>query len=220
MAYNLQNRIRFIIGLAGFAIFCSGILLFASSYLVEDLLKDTIIDADFGRNHCEYWAALPTILTGAILVLSVDRHFKQYRKHLNCLRICSTLIVMVLVLGVVVEESAVNATSHTLAGTFCNKIDETNNKRFKKSCVAIRKADKMFYVMLFSADIILILSVIVLFAMFADWILFAALKISQIQEHSVQMSERYERFSTSSEPQRNVPLWECRNGDEAVLQPV
>ena len=92
---------------------------------------------------------------------------------------------MVLVLGVVIEESAVNATSHTLAGTFCKKIDQSNNKKLKESCVAIRKADKLFYVMLFSADIILILSVIILFAMFADWILFAALVRNGVSPSSI-----------------------------------
>jgi hypothetical protein len=64
MAYSgLQAKIQLIIGLAGIKIFCLGILLFASSYMVEDLLKDYGYGYDFGRNHCEYWAALPVSYT-------------------------------------------------------------------------------------------------------------------------------------------------------------
>ena len=85
---------------------------------------------------------------------------------------------MVLVLGVVVEESGDNTWSHSLVdGIYCDpelaeKVDKHNQK---KECEMLRKADKWFYVLLFSADVILVLSIIVLFALFADWILFTAM---------------------------------------------
>jgi hypothetical protein len=60
MAYGLlQAKIHLIIGLAGIKIFCLGILLFASSYMIEDLLQNDKFGYDFGKNLCEYWAALP-----------------------------------------------------------------------------------------------------------------------------------------------------------------
>ena len=93
---------------------------------------------------------------------------------------------MVLVLGVVVEESGDNTWSHSLIdSTYCEleEVREDNEevrrsenvRERKKECEMLRKADKWFYVLLFSADITLVLSVIVLFALFADWILFTAM---------------------------------------------
>ncbi|CAB3990037.1 Hypothetical predicted protein, partial [Paramuricea clavata] len=171
MAYSgLQAKIHLIIGLAGIKIFCLGILLFASSYMVEDLLKDYAYGFDIGRNHCEYWAALPTILTGVILVLSVNKHFKRYHEFLSYLRICCTLIVMVLALGVMIEEAADNAWSHTLVYSDCRHIEPLG-----VICDMLLKADKWYYVMLFTSDIVLVISIIALFAMFAQWMVFTAL---------------------------------------------
>ena len=98
---------------------------------------------------------------------------------------------MVLVLGVVAEESGDNTFSHSMVD-YCEleevredneEVREDNEevrqsekvRERKKECEMLRKADKWFYVLLFSADITLVLSVIVLFALFADWILFTAM---------------------------------------------
>ena len=81
---------------------------------------------------------------------------------------------MVLVLGVVAEESGDNTWSHSLVDGFCEP-EDVREPNHKKECEMLRKADKWFYVLLFSADITLVLSVIVLFALFADWILFTAM---------------------------------------------
>ena len=104
----------------------------------------------------------------------------------NYLRTCSVLIVMVLALGVMVEEAADNGWVHSLVdGAFCNTHledlqsgqteDNEHYQTHKKTCEAFRKADKWYYVMLFTADIVLVLSVIALFAIFAQWMLFAVL---------------------------------------------
>jgi hypothetical protein len=68
MANRLQGRIYLIISLAGLAIFCSGILLFASCYMVESLLKGNEFDPEFGKNHCEYWAGIPVSLLYSIFI--------------------------------------------------------------------------------------------------------------------------------------------------------
>ena len=59
MGNSLEHRISVLVAAVGIAIFLSGLLLFVSSYLVEDILKDLKEFNDFGQNHCEYWAALP-----------------------------------------------------------------------------------------------------------------------------------------------------------------
>ena len=61
MGYTLEQRIGFLVVVVGFAIFVSGVVLFASSYLIEDMLKGLLVvgGGDMGKNHCEYWAALP-----------------------------------------------------------------------------------------------------------------------------------------------------------------
>lgn len=60
MAKTLEYKIGVFVAVVGFAIFCSGLILFASSYLIEDILKGLDgFGSDFGKNHCEYWAALP-----------------------------------------------------------------------------------------------------------------------------------------------------------------
>ena len=61
MGYTLKQRIGFFVAAVGFAISLSGVVLFASSYLVEDMLKGLhhIVGGEMGKNHCEYWAALP-----------------------------------------------------------------------------------------------------------------------------------------------------------------
>lgn len=94
--------------------------------------------------------------------------------------VCCTLIVMVLVLGVIVEESAENAWSHSLADNYCDQFEENtihgyDHKRLIAECKILKKADKWFYVMLFSAVITLVLAIVALFALFADWMLFTAM---------------------------------------------
>ena len=60
MASYVQARINSIISVTGIAISCLGILLFVASYEVENELKDTdYFGSQFGKNHCEYWAAIP-----------------------------------------------------------------------------------------------------------------------------------------------------------------
>ena len=86
---------------------------------------------------------------------------------------------MVTALGVIVEEAGENAWSHALIdGESCKPRGEDYDKLYpkhKKFCDALRKADKMFYVMLFTADIVLVMSIIVLFAIYTEWILFTIL---------------------------------------------
>ena len=59
MASYVQARINSIIFVTGIAISCLGILLFVASYEVENELKDNYFGSQFGKNHCEYWAAIP-----------------------------------------------------------------------------------------------------------------------------------------------------------------
>ena len=61
MGYTLEQRIGFLVAVVGFAVIVSGVVLFASSYLVEDMLKGLrhFGGGSMGKNHCEYWAALP-----------------------------------------------------------------------------------------------------------------------------------------------------------------
>ena len=101
----------------------------------------------------------------------------MFQKYIS---VCCTLIVMVLVLGVIVEESAENAWSHSLADNYCEQFEENtihgyDEKWMKAECKILKKADKWFYVMLFSAAITLVLAIVVLFALFADWMLFTAM---------------------------------------------
>lgn len=95
------------------------------------------------------------------------------------LRACCTVIIMVLTLGVIIEESGDNTWSHSFVdGSYCNPEEDEivlHGHDHEEECKVLRKADKWFYVMLFSADITLVLSIIVFFALFADWILFTAM---------------------------------------------
>ena len=94
---------------------------------------------------------------------------------------------MVLLLGVLVEESADNAWSHALVdGEFCNydeDIDPYYHTEKRDTCEALRKADKWYYVMLFTANIGFILSLVCLLAFFAEWILFVALVSNMNKKH-------------------------------------
>jgi hypothetical protein len=90
--------------------------------------------------------------------------------------------MMVLALGVMIEEAADNGWSHSLVdGQFCESFggdhaqyDHYDRQR-KKICEALRKADKWFYVMLFTADILFVLTIVALFAIFTEWMLFATM---------------------------------------------
>ena len=223
MASYVQARINSIIFVTGIAIFCLGVLLFGSSYKVENELKDNEIDSEFGKNHCEYWAAIPAILTGIILIVSAYERLKQYHEWLIYVRTCCILILMVLVLGVMLEEATDSAWSHALVdGSYCNynyKFSEPHDdSRHKERCDALRRADKWFYVMLFTADVLLVLTIVALFAIFAQWMLLASLKTSQNTENSLQMSDRYIRFS--SEAAGDSQPWQGETGDQVPLHPV
>ena len=115
-------------------------------------------------------------LTFTLTKVFVARIF-MFQKYIS---VCCTLIVMVLALGVIVEESTENARSHWLADNYCEKLDENttrgyDEKRLRAECKILKKFDKWFYVMLFSAAITLVLAIVVLFALFADWMLFTAM---------------------------------------------
>ena len=89
---------------------------------------------------------------------------------------------MVLALGVMIEEAGDNGWSHSLAdGSHCKNLehpdmyeDHESFQDRKKTCETLIKADKWFYVMLFTSDIVLVVSIIALFAMFAEWMVFTA----------------------------------------------
>jgi hypothetical protein len=105
---------------------------------------------------------------------------------------------MVLALGVMIEEATDNSWSHSLVYSECRHIqplddpinDHINDpedlpdeheyhiasfQERKKTCDMLLKADKWYYVMLFTSDIVLVISIIALFAMFAQWMVFTAL---------------------------------------------
>ncbi|XP_028398042.1 uncharacterized protein LOC114521718 [Dendronephthya gigantea] len=223
MASKLRSRIQLIIGLAGLVLTCSGIILFASSYLVEEWLKSYEFSSPLGRNHCEYWAAIPTFLTGIVILISVTKHFKHYLELLYYLRTCCTLVVMVTALGVIVEETTDNGYSHALVdGERCQKHNDDLHPRFKEFCEVLRKADKMFYVMLFTADIVLVTSIIVLFAIYTEWMLFTILRVeTRNWKHSMRMDGRYERFSVNDESQgEETQISEVQSVDQVSLQAV
>ncbi|XP_028398044.1 uncharacterized protein LOC114521720 [Dendronephthya gigantea] len=175
---NLRSRFHLLIGIVGTIVFCSGIFILASGIVVRDLLWNKLTHVyDVGHITCQYWAGIPTILTGSILVLAVVcRH--QVLKYVS---VCAVLITMVLTLGVIMEESAKASAVHyhSRDGFLCKEWLERqyNEKRLhelKADCLKFKEAAPWYYIMVFAADIVFVLCSFVALILFSDWFLFVA----------------------------------------------
>ena len=86
---------------------------------------------------------------------------------------------MVLVLGVMLEEATDSAWSHVLVEEdYCDSFKYSgpyDENRHEEICDALKRANKWFYVMLFTADVLFVLTIVALFAIFAEWMLLASL---------------------------------------------
>ncbi|XP_028398046.1 uncharacterized protein LOC114521723 [Dendronephthya gigantea] len=179
MTSNLRSKFHLVIGLTGTLVFCSGVFILASGIVVRDLLDDMETFYGYGGNTCQYWAGIPTILTGSILVLAVVFNSRQFLKYIS---LCAVLITMVLTMGVIMEES-VHASSvnyHSRKDSFiCGDLEDSNmdkeslHKR-KKDCLNLKLAAPWYYIMVFAADITFVLCSLVALILFIDWVLFVA----------------------------------------------
>jgi hypothetical protein len=63
MANYLRTKLHFLIGLAGFLVFCFGIFILASGIKIRNILTGELgYFIGFGSNTCQYWAGIPVRL--------------------------------------------------------------------------------------------------------------------------------------------------------------
>ena len=86
---------------------------------------------------------------------------------------------MVLVLGVMLEEATDSAWTHIMVEEdYCDHLKYSgpdDDITHEEICDTLKRADKWFYVMLFTADVLFVLTIVALFAIFAEWMLLASL---------------------------------------------
>ena len=83
---------------------------------------------------------------------------------------------MVLSQIVIVEESSESATARSMAdGMICNDIDKLDIFNMVEKCDKLRSAHSWYNTMLYASAIVVALCITVLFALFAEWILFVAM---------------------------------------------
>ncbi|XP_028398052.1 uncharacterized protein LOC114521727 [Dendronephthya gigantea] len=148
-----------------------GVLILASGIQIRNLLTtfDRFGDSWKAYNTCQYWAGIPTILTGGVLVLSVLVNRHQSLKYIS---LCCAAITMVLTLGIIIQESGHALSVHyvVLLDGRCDDINDSSE--YYKDCLKFMEADPWYYTMLFGADIVLVLCSLVTLLLFGDWIIF------------------------------------------------
>ncbi|XP_028398043.1 uncharacterized protein LOC114521719 [Dendronephthya gigantea] len=221
MANNVQTAIRVTVCLAGLGILTMGVLLLASGIMIANLLKDIGLFSGF-ETSCQYWAGIPIIVTGIMLLPTACVTRYRILKYAST---CCVLTTMVLSLIVIVEESSESATVRSMIdGMICKDIDELDIFNMVEKCDTLRSAHSWYNIMLFTSAIAIVLCITVLFALFADWILFVAMK-SSYREYLESMDSHahphtdYTRFCAPDGLEQ--PIWNARyEGGGMPLGPV
>ncbi|CAB3990034.1 Hypothetical predicted protein [Paramuricea clavata] len=157
-----------------------------------------------------------TILTGGVLVLTAGLKKPQFLKYIS---LCCVLITMVLAQGVIIIEGFDATFIHTLSKNDPS-CEDFEPERHRLECVKFKEAYRLSFTLIFITDIVLVLCVIVVLLLFADWILFVAPKTLQRNEQAVHEipppqqeryyvampTERYQRTWNSQHDQSTIPL--------------
>ncbi|CAB3990035.1 Hypothetical predicted protein [Paramuricea clavata] len=190
MANYLRTRLHFLIGLAGFLVFCFGIFILASALKIRNILTGELKRfTGFGSNTCQYWAGIPTILTGGVLVLTARLNKRQFLKYIS---LCCVLITMVLAQGVIIVEGFEATAIHRFFKedeSTCGDSNERHELNINHDCAKFKEAYRWYFTLVFITDIVLVLCFIVVLLLLADWILFVAPKTLQRNEHAAHDHE-------------------------------
>ncbi|CAB3990031.1 Hypothetical predicted protein [Paramuricea clavata] len=214
MANYLRTKLHFLIGLAGFLVFCFGIFILASGIKIRNILTGELkVHRGFGSNTCQYWAGIPTILTGGVLVQTARLNKRHSLKYIS---LCCVMITMVLALGVIIIEGFDATIIHRFLkeDSWCEVTKQEH--KYRLDCAILKEAYPWYFMLVFITVIVLVLCSFVKLLLFTDWILFVAPEMLQDQQASREVPPPQQERYVAAPTEQYQRTWNSQYGQSTI----